>query len=335
MSRGRAPRLEDVAREAGVSVSTASRALNGNPTVHPLLRQHVIAAARRVGYQPNALARGLRTHRTQTVGIVIPTIVNPHFTEAVQAAQDTLAVAGYATLVSNAARDPEAERRDLEVLCAGRVDGLVLAPTQVAAEQLAALIPAGLPVVLMDRRVPGAPWDWVAVDVQAGAYAAVAHLAARGRRRIGFIAGPPGISTADDKLAGYQQALQAYGLPDDPALVAPGDYTEAGGRAATADLLTRRPPPDALIAANNLSALGMVLEVRRRGLRIPDDLALVGFDDTAWTALMQPGLTVVAQPVAVLGATAAKLLLARLGGQAPPEPRHEMLPATLVVRGSS
>jgi LacI family transcriptional regulator len=335
MPEPRIPKLEDVAREAGVSVSTASRALNGHPTVHPVLRQHVMAAARRVGYQPNALARGLRTQRTQAVGIVIPTIMNPHFTEAVQAAQDTLAAAGYATLVSNTARDPGAERRDVQVLCAGRVDGLVLAPTQIAAAQLLALIPTSLPVVLMDRRIPGAPWDWVAVDVRTGAYEAVAHLAARGRRRIGFIAGPPGISTADDKLEGYHQALRMLGLPVDPALVAQGDYTETGGRTATAQLLALQPPPDAIIAANNLSALGMVREVRDRGLRIPDDLALVGFDDTTWTALMQPGLTVVAQPVATLGATAAELLLARMAGQAPPEPRHETLPARLVVRGSS
>jgi LacI family transcriptional regulator len=294
-----------------------------------------MAAARKVGYHPNALARGLRTQRTETVGIVIPTITNPHFTEAVQAAQDALAAGGYTTIVSNAARDPQAERRDIQVLCAGRVDGLILSPTQTAAAQLLALLPARLPVVLMDRRIAGLPWDSVAVDVRAGAIAAVAHLVARGRRRIGLIAGPAGISTADEKLDGYWAGLREQGLAGDAELVAPGDYTEAGGYAAAMRLLERRPAPDALLAANNVSAIGMVKAVRARGLRVPDDVALIGFDDTVWTQLIEPALTVVAQPVGALGATAARLLLRRLAGEAPPEPQREELAPVLVVRAST
>jgi len=335
MSAGSRAKLEDVARAAGVSVATASRALNGQETVHPVLRRQVMAAARKVGYRPHALARGLRMQRTETVGIVIPTITNPHFTEAVQAAQDALAAAGYATIVSNAARDPQAERWDIQVLCAGRVDGLILSPTQTAAGQLLALLPSHLPVVLMDRRIEGLPWDAVAVNVRKGAMAAVAHLVARGRHRIGFLTGPAGISTADEKLDGYRAGLREQGLAFDPALVAPGDYTEAGGWLGTMQLLARRPAPEALIAANNLSAIGMVKAVRARGLRVPDDVALVGFDDTVWTQLVEPPLTVVAQPVATLGATAARLLLRRLAGQAPPEPHHEYLEPALLVRASS
>jgi LacI family transcriptional regulator len=330
-----APRLVDVARRAGVSMATASRALNGLETVDGALRRRVLDAARAVGYRPNALGRGLRTQRTQTLGVVIPTITNPHFTEAVQAAQDAAAAAGYTTIVSNASRDPEAERRDVLVLTSGRVDGLILAPTQTSPEQLMELLIGGPPVVLMDRRIAGVPWDWVAVDVAAGVREAVAHLAARGRRRIAFVAGPERISTAEDKLAGYHAGLAGHGLAYETALVVSGDYTEAGGYAAVHELLALHAPPDAIIAANNLSAIGMTRAVFERGLRVPDDLALVGFDDTTWTALVSPALTVVAQPVAALGTTAVRLLLDRLAGTAPETPRQVVLAPSLVVRRST
>jgi len=332
------PRLVDVAARAGVSLATASRALNGLATVDGALRRRVQDAARAVGYRPNAFARGLRTQRTLTLGVVIPSIANPHFTEAVQAAQDAAAAAGYTTIVCNTARDPEAERRDLLVLTSGRVDGLILAPTQTGPAQLMALLADGPPVVLMDRRLEGVPWDWVAVDVATGVREAVAHLASRGRTRIALLAGPEGISTAGDKLAGYRAGLAAQGLEPEAALVVAGDYTDAGGYEATRRLLTRSPRPDAVIASNNLSAIGMTRAVLEAGLRIPEDVALVGFDNTPWTTLVRPALTLVAQPVAALGTTAARLLLDRLerpAGGLPGAPRHVLLAPTLVVRQST
>ena len=192
------------------------------------------------------------------------------------------------------------------------MDGLILAPTQTGPAQLMALLADGPPVVLMDRRLEGVPWDWVAVDVAAGLREAIAYLAGRGRRRIAFLAGPEGISTAEDKLAGYRAGLAAQGQDVDPSLVVAGDYTAAGGYEATRRLLAQTPRPDAVIAANNLSAIGMTRAVLEGGLRVPDDLALVGFDNTPWTTLVRPALTLVAQPVAALGTTAARLLLDRL-----------------------
>jgi LacI family transcriptional regulator len=332
------PRLVDVADRAGVSLATASRALNGLATVDGALRRRVLDAARAVGYRPNAFARGLRTQRTLTLGVVIPSIANPHFTEAVQAAQDAAAAAGYTTIVCNTARDPEAEQRDLLVLTSGRVDGLILAPTQTGPAQLMALLADGPPVVLMDRRLEGVPWDWVAVDVAAGVREAVAYLAGRGRKRIALLAGPAGISTAEDKLAGYRAGLAAQGLDPDAALVVAGDYTDAGGYEATRRLLAQSPRPDAVIASNNLSAIGMTRAVLEEGLRVPEDVALVGFDNTPWTTLVRPALTLVAQPVAALGTTATRLLLDRLerpAGSPPDEPRQVLLAPTLVVRQST
>jgi LacI family transcriptional regulator len=335
---GGQPRLVDVAERAGVSLATASRALNGLATVDGALRRRVQDAAQAVGYRPNAFARGLRTQRTLTLGVVIPSIANPHFTEAVQAAQAAAATAGYTTIVCNTARDPAAEQRDLLVLASGRVDGLILAPTQTGPAQLMALLADGPPVVLMDRRLEGVPWDWVAVDVAAGVREAIAYLAGRGRRRIAFLAGPAGISTAEDKLAGYRTGLAAQGQDVDPSLVVAGDYTEAGGYEATRRLLAQTPRPDAVIASNNLSAIGMTRAVLEGRLRVPDDLALVGFDNTPWTTLVRPALTLVAQPVAALGTTAARLLLDRLerpAGTSPEAPRQVLLAPTLVVRQST
>ena len=204
------------------------------------LRGRVLDAARAVGYRPNAFARGLRTQRTLTLGVVIPTIANPHFTEAVQAAQDTGATAGYTTIVCNTARDPEAERRDLLVLTSGRVDGLILAPTQTGPAQLMALLADGPPVVLMDRRLEGVPWDWVAVDVAAGVRRRSPTSPSRGAG--GSPSSPARRGSPPPRTSWPATAPDSRrrGWSRDPALVVAGDYTEAGGYQATRRLLAQR-----------------------------------------------------------------------------------------------
>lgn len=328
------PTIRDIARHARVSAATVSRVLNGHDTVHPNLRDEVLRSLSTLGYHPNGVARSLRTRRTQTVGVIIPDILNPHFTEAVRAIQDTLAGAGYTPLLCNSDRDRGREFADVAALLARGVDGLILASAAESASEIAACVRGRRPVVLMDRNLPDSPFDSVSVDCQAPARDAVLHLAGRGRQRIAHLAGPQGTSTAREKLAGYREGLAQAGLSFDPALVCFGDYTTAQGEAAGDLLLGREPPPDAVICANNLMSQGLLRAIARRGLAIPADVAVIATDDVPWTALIEPPLTVIAQPVYELGHRAAALLLDRLGGEVGP-PRRVRLQARLLVREST
>jgi LacI family transcriptional regulator len=341
--------IRDLAAEAGVSVATVSRVLNGTGNVDAALRQRVVAAAARLAYRPNGVARSLRLQRTTTLGAVIPSITNPYFTDAVRAMQDAAAAHGYTLLVANSDRDPAKEEAALTTLLDRRVDGVVLvsaAGDPRPSPALRALLESGTPLVAVDRALPSLDLDRVLVDTRAGARDAVAHLAARGRRRIALIAGPPTISTAAEKLAGYRDGLTGAGLPFDPALVLPGDYTLESGETQAAALLDLSPRPDAVLIANNLMSLGALRVLLRRDADVPAGLAVVGYDDVPWTEAVRPALTVVAQPTYDLGRRAVELLVWRLGRRArkgAPEAREgrhdapitEVLPTTLVVRESS
>ena len=332
--------IKEIAQESRVSIATVSRVLNGAATVDPTLAEQVLKAAARLGYRPNGVARSLRLRRTMTLGAVIPTITNPYFTDAVRAMQDAATAAGYTLLVANSDRDPAKEDAALTTLLDRRVDGLVLVSSASAAADAApspalrAVLDAATPIVAMDRALPSLLCDRVVVDTRAGASGAVRHLVERGRRRIAFIAGPPSISTAAEKRLGYEEALRAAGLPLDPALVLPGDYTLESGEAMAERLLRLDPPVDAVLVANNLMTLGVLRVLLRRDVRIPERLAMIGYDDVAWTVAVRPALTVVSQPTYELGQEAIRLLLERMAApHAAPEVRA--LATTLIVREST
>lgn len=330
--------IKAIAAEAAVSVATVSRVLNGAATVDGRLRRQVIEAAERLGYRPNGIARSLRLQRTMTLGAVIPTITNPYFTDAVRAMQDAAAGHGYTLLIANSDRDPAKEEAALATLLDRRVDGVVLVSCALGplpSPALQALLQSGTPVVAMDRALPSLELDRVVVDTRGGARAAVDHLVARGRRRIAFIAGPAAISTATEKRLGYRDGLAAAGLPHDPALELPGDYTLESGEIQAGALLALRPRPDAVLVANNLSTLGAFRVLLRCDVAIPRDVAVVGYDDVAWTVAVRPALTVVSQPSYELGQRAVALLVARITGTAPHAPQIEALETRLVVRESS
>jgi LacI family transcriptional regulator len=331
--------IRQIAAEAGVSVATVSRVFNNTRRVDPALSARVRATAARLGYRPNAIARSLRLHRTHTIGAVIPSIANPYFTDAVRAMEDVAARNGYTLLVANSDRDPAKEEAALATLRDRRVDGVVLVLTAVDPDpspSLRALLGSGVPLVAMDRAWPSLHVDRALVDTRGGARAAVAHLAGRGRRRIAFIAGPPSIWTAEEKLAGYREGLAAAGLPEDGRLVLAGDYTIESGEERAADLLALAPRADAVLVANNLMTLGAYRALLRRGVAIPDDLAVVGYDDVAWADVVRPALTVVSQPTYRLGQSAIELLLARLSGaEQAAEPKVVLLPTGLIVREST
>jgi LacI family transcriptional regulator len=326
--------IRDVARAAGVSTATAARVLGDYGHASPAARRKVSETARKLGYRPNAVARALVSRATTTVGLVVGDIENPFFASAARGLADVMDAHGYTVLLANADEDAGRERRAVEALRARQVDGMVVVPAPGASpEHLAELGSAGVPLVLLDRVVTGVDADSVLVRNTAGARAAVAHLAGLGHRRIGVVSDSPEITSSAERIQGYRQALRAAGIDPDPGLVSIGGPTRADGEAAALRLLDRPDRPTAVFTANNFMTVGALRAVRSLGLRIPEDVALVGFDDLEWTTLVQPPVTVVRQPVADLGRTAGERLLRRLQGDAGP-PRRIRLAARLVVRGS-
>jgi LacI family transcriptional regulator len=241
---------------------------------------------------------------------------------------------GYTVLLANADEDAGRERRAVDALRARQVDGMVVVPAPGASpEHLAELVTAGIPLVLLDRVVVGVAADSVLARNAAGARAAVGHLAGLGHRRIGVVSDSPEITSSAERIQGYRQALRAAGITPDPGLVSIGGPTRDDGEAAALRLLDRPDRPTAVFTANNFMTVGALRAARSLGLRIPEDVALVGFDDLDWTTLVQPPVTVVRQPVADLGRVAGERLLRRLDGDAGP-PKRIRLDAGLIVRGS-
>jgi LacI family transcriptional regulator len=326
--------IRDVAREAGVSQATAARALAGYGYVSDATRRRVRIAALTIGYRPNAVARSLVSGATKTIGVVVGDIENPFFAGAARGIADVLERDGYTLLLANSDEDLGRERRAVEALRGRRVDGLAVVPSSGDdGAHLAAILREGCPVVLLDRPIGGLAADAVLVDNRAGAARAVGHLAALGHRRIGLVGDSPDIGSTGERIDGYRAALADVGALADDGLVSLGGSSIEEGHRCALRLLERADRPSALFTVNNFMTAGALGAIRELGLRIPDDVALVGFDDLDWTTLVDPPISVVAQPVAELGRTVAERLLERLRGDAGP-PRETRLTTRLVVRGS-
>jgi LacI family transcriptional regulator len=323
----------DVARLAHVSTSTVSHVINGTRPVSPQLRDRVLAAMQDLGYEPNAVARSLKIKRSHTLGLIISDIANPFFTAVVRGVEDVAQAKGYMLIVGNSDEDPTKEEAYLRLLAARRVDGLILAPAGEPHPYLDRLVRDAFPLVFLDREVPQLPVPAVLLDSIVAAEEAVRHLIGLGHRRIGMIAGRSRISSTSDRIAGYRHALAAAGIPYDQDLVVSGGSRAEGGAAAAEALLELRPRPTALFTANNLMTIGAIGAVQARGLRIPEDIAVVGFDDFSWADVFRPRLTTVAQPTYELGRVAAELLVRRIDeGDTPPA--RVVLPGRLIVRES-
>jgi len=321
--------VREVARDAGVSQATAARVLGQYGYASMDARRRVRESAARLGYTPNGVARALVSRSTNTVGLVVGDIDNPFFAAVARGLSDVLETEGYTVLLANADEDPVRERRAMHALRSRRVDGLVVVPAPGATVDA---FRGGPPLVQLDRAVRGLDADAVMVRNAAGAAAAVHHLVGLGHTRIGMVSDAPSISSSAERLDGYRRALREHGLFDE-SLVSIGGSSQAEGHRAALALLGRRDRPSAIFTANNFMTHGALLAARELQLRIPADLALVGFDDLDWTTLIDPPLTVVSQPVAELGRTAGERLLARLGGEGGPS-RRIRLETRLVVRGS-
>jgi LacI family transcriptional regulator len=327
--------VKDVAARASVSVATAARALGGYGRVSAATRARVLTAAADLGYQPNHVARALVSGSTMTIGLVVGDIENPFFATVARAVAKVVEPRGYTLLLANSDEDPRSERRAVETFRAQRIDGLLVAPTAADAGHghLRDAVAAGVPLVLIDRAAERLALDTVATDNRGGAAAAVSHFAALGHERIGMLSDLPRIASSRDRIRGYREGLLAAGLEFRPQDLVVGPATRADGRACAERLLRRPRRPRALFAANNFMTIGALDAAHRLGLRIPDDLVLIGFDDFVWTTLVNPPVTVVAQAVDELGRLAGDRLLARIAGDDGP-PRRISVPTELIVRGT-
>lgn len=325
--------LKDVARKAGVSVATAARALGGYGYASARARERVLRVARQLDYTPNALARGMVKKRTHAIGVIVSDNANPFFAAVVRGIEDVVRRQGYAVILCNADEDPAKEDLYLRILREKQVDGLLLAPSGRASPHLRRWLRNGVPMVLVDRRLEGIPADAALVDSLEGARTAVSHLLVLGHRRIGIISGPTRVFTGQERLAGYLAALEAAGVRADPALAREGDFKQESGYRLARAFLEMKRRPTALFVANNLMTIGAMLALKEANVRIPQEMAIVGFDDMDWASILTPTLTAVAQPAYALGTNAAQLLMQRL--ENPSRPAQEIVLKTrLVVRES-
>jgi LacI family transcriptional regulator len=294
----------------------------------------VLAAVSDLGYRRNGPARSLRTRAAMVLALVISDITNPFFTAIVRGVEDVALLAGYSVVLANADEDVDKESRYLEVAAAEQMAGVLLTPASSKLTNIDVLLERNIPVVTIDRRLADSPVDSVTVNNRQAVVAATGHLISQGCQRVGFVAGPVAITTGAGRLAGYRAALRAAGRPEDAELIAYADFRTEGGYAATRQLLHSRRPPDGLVISNNLMTVGGMQAIAEAGLRVPDDIAVVGFDDANWATALRPPLTVVTQPTYDIGRIAAELLLRRIGGESFP-PKRVVLRAELVERGSS
>ena len=329
--------LRDVATAAGVHPATASRALNPGTRllVSEETARRVSEAADRLGYRPNPVARSLRTRRSHTIGVLIPDLNNPLFPPIVRGIEDRLAEHGYVALLGNTDADLAKERLVFDQLRARHVDGFVLATATAGSPILAEAAQSDVPLVLVNRTAQGYPFSSVSVDNEQGVRAAVSHLATLGHTRIGHIAGPQGVSTGVARLRGFQDGMRASGLEvRDDQIIHAGAYSIEEGVRCCAELLSRRGDLTAIVAANDMVAVGCYGAFDDLRLTCPDDISVIGFNDMPFIDRLRPPMSTVRFPHYQLGMEAAKLLLERIDGDGGPVKILYLAPE-LVVRGST
>jgi LacI family transcriptional regulator, galactose operon repressor len=327
--------IRDVARRAGVSAMTVSRVINGSARVHPETRRRVEDSIAELGYVPSRLARGLTRQKTGTLALIVPDVANPFFTLIVRGAEDVARRNGYRLILCDTRADLTIEREVIEEMIAHRVEGIAIAPVSDRSRpHLERLRSFGIQFVLVDRTVEGVEQDVVHGDNGGGARRLVQHLLDLGHRRIGLIVESDDVSTARDRHQGYRDALKDAGLDVDQTLIVQAPADPEGGLHAMRRLLELDDPPTAVFGVNNLVALGAIEAVREHGLEVPDDVALVCFDDIEHASRLYPFLTVMAQPAETLGTIGTQLLVDRIEGRAADQARVVVLPAQFLVRRS-
>jgi LacI family transcriptional regulator len=328
------PTIRQVAARAGVSTATVSRVLARSGRVSPELDARVREAARALNYQPNRAARNLRARHGSTVGVLIPDIQNLFYTGIVRAIDDEVQQHGYTVLLGNSGGQLDREQVYLDTFRAEGAVGVLLVPNQRDDQLYRDFLRTQLPIVVLDRFLPLPGVDAVTVTNAGGSGDAVRHLASLGHRRVAMMAGLEYHSVGAERRRGFIEAMRAADLPVDEQLIRDGEFEREAARVAMHDLLALDRPPTAIFSANNIMSLGVLQALNERGLRVPEDMSVVGVDDMPWQVATRPPLTCVAQPTYDIGATAARLLMARLADPGRAAQRVE-LPTELIVRESS
>ena len=329
--------IKDIARAAGVSHSTVSRALSDSPLVKAETRSRIQDLAREMGYSPDAWARSLVMRQTRAVGVVVTTIADPFIAEVVQGIESTAYQHGYTVILASSGSEPERELAAVEMLRSKRVDGVIVTSSRVGALYQKHLERIGVPVVLLNNHSEqsGRYTFSVTVDNPHGGHLATQHLIDLGHRRIAYANGPAYISSSEGRLTGYHQALIEAGIPPELDLVVPGTGRTEAGEQALRTLVALAEPPTAVFCYNDVTAIGLLRAAREAGLSVPQDLSVVGFDDIPFASYSYPSLTTVAQPKFEMGKQAMQMALVLMSASNSSEVSDIVVKGQLIVRGSS
>lgn len=326
--------IREVAENAGVSYATVSHVINNTRLVSPETRERVLEAMDALNYRPNALARSLRQGKTNTLGLVLPDSANPFFAEISRSIEDEAFKKGYSVFLCNTELDTQRELFYVDILSKKQVDGIIFVAAGDQADSLDFLVSLNMPIVMVDRNVPNVEVDTVLTDNQLGGYLATRHLMELGHQRIACISGPSSITPSAERMIGYRRAHEEAGLSYDENLILRGDYHAQSGMENTHSILKMDPRPTAIFASNDLMALGALRAAAEAGCSVPDDLAVVGYDDLEIARFATPPLTTIAQPKKEIGVQAIDLLVDRISRKGR-SPSRVVLPPELIVRRST
>lgn len=325
--------IKDVAAAAGVSFSTVSHVLNNSRPVSPEARSSVEAAIRQLNYVPSGVARSLKVRATSTVGLLIPNGINPYFAELARGVEDFYERNGYCVILCNSDDDLEKQSNYLRVLLEKRIDGLVIASAGGDRDLADTLGHLNIPVVIVDRDVAGVSADTVQIDHEAGARLAANHLIELGHRKIACISGPAAVGVSVQRIRGFRRALEEAGIAVRSDWIVEGDFSSPGGYGAAQLLL--KDPPTAIFAGNDMMGLGVLRALAERGLKVPDDVAVIGFDNVELGQFFYPALSTVGHSVRQIGEIAARALLQRMSGEEKARPRRLTIAPALFMREST
>lgn len=328
--------MKDVAERAGVSITTVSHVVNGTRFVSEKVRERVMEVMEELGYQPNVLARGLRRGESSTIGLIVPDVTNPYFAEVARSVEDACAERGYGVILCNSDGRPERQRQAVEVLASNRVGGLILVNVGMTEREAAMFEGLAIPMVMLDREIPGIVTDSIQIDNARGGRQATEFLLSLGHRKIACLAGPSEVSPSGDRVDGFREALQDAGIEPDPELIFTGDFTPEGGHVCARHLMDMGADmPTALFACNDLMAFGAITAFSEKGIRVPEDISIMGFDDIRLASYFNPTLSTVAQPRHEMGQRAVRILLERMQKTCQAPGRHVLLDTELQVRMST
>jgi LacI family transcriptional regulator/LacI family repressor for deo operon, udp, cdd, tsx, nupC, and nupG len=332
------PTIIDIAKQLGISKSTVSRALTGHPNISKETQKRVLELAQRLDYQKNTLALSLAKHQSFSLGMVVPELLASFFSFAIIGAQEVASKAGYTLFICQSNESYQTEIANVKALAERQIDGIItsLSKETTDIEHLKNLQRKGIPLVMFNRVSAELEVSKVVVNDREGAFQAVEHLILAGYKRIAHLAGPKNLLISQNRLNGYLDALKMYQLPIEEELITSYDLSKGQARVALMKLLDLPQPPDAIFCINDPTAIEVMQILKVRGIKIPDDIALVGFSDDPASSLIEPALTTVAQPIIEMGQVAAQMLLAQM--QEDPEkfvPETKVLKTKLIVRRSS